>query len=351
MKRKINNIKPRKIAGLLFNTLVAFLLLFTVSSCGNKQKSGKTNFSKSLTVNDSIELLTGEIKQDSADASLWKKRAGLFLKNGNIDAAFRDLNKALEINRNDPELFILLSDIYFTLGDEKASISSIKKAIDLNPNNPDYYLKMAKFKLLMQKYETALAFADKVLTMDPENAQAFYIKAVSNLEQKDTANALKMMMVAANTDTSFFAANLNVAVLLDEKNDSTAVIYYKKALRNKPANLIAEYSLALFYQELGQYKKALQTYKNLVSKHPEHAQSYYNQGYIYLTEFLNYPKALEMFNKAIEANPNYTEAVYNLGRTYEAMGDTIKAMEKYRQALKLTTNYPLAIEGLNRLEE
>jgi tetratricopeptide (TPR) repeat protein len=107
----------------------------------------------------------------------------------------------------------------------------------------------------------------------------------------------------------------------------------------------------MFYQKHGKFDQALKTYAHITEQNPAHAQSFFNQGYIYLTEFLNYKKAVEMFQKAIEADPNYTEAVYNLGRTYEAMGDTLKAKEKYREALKLTTNYPLAIEGLNRLEE
>ena len=352
MKKITNIIKPRIInTGFIIITLLFFGLSLFVTSCGNKTNKNKTDFSKAQSVSDSIVLMTNQIKHDSANADLWKKRASLYLKKGNVDAAFRDLNSALELNNKDPESFILLSDIYFAIGQENNSISSIKKAIDLDPTNPDYYLKMAKFKLMLGNFESAIAFADKVLSMKPENSEAFYVKAISNLELKDTTNAMQMIMVAANLDTTFFAANLNAAVLLDNDNDTTAIKYYKRALNTKPDNLITEYSLAMFYQKQGQFKKALETYKSLTSKHPDYSQSYYNQGYIYFTEYLDFKKALEMFNKAVETDPNYTEAVYNLGRVYEAMGDTLKAKEKYREALKLTTNYELAIEGLNRLEK
>jgi tetratricopeptide (TPR) repeat protein len=332
--------------------VLTVIVLSFLSSCGGtKKKKDEVDFSRSVSVSDSVDLLTSQIKKDSSDAGLWKERAGLYLKKGNIDAAFRDLNSALELDKNDPELYILLADIYFAIGKEDNSLSAIKKAIDLDPKNPDYYLKMAKFKLMLQKYRTAEAFADKVISLDPENAQALYVKAIAALEQHDTIRALRMMKIATNLDTNFFAANLNVAVILDARDDSGAIKYYKRALRIKPDNLITEYSLAMFYQKQGNFKKALETYEHNVAIHPEHAQSYYNMGYIYLTEYLDYNKAVEMFGKAIEADPDYTEAVYNLGRTYEAMGDTVRAMEKYRQALKLTTNYQLAIDGLNRLEK
>ena len=361
MKRTISKKRLFKNFGILISGLFkqpfniffpfSFVAILFFASCGNKTKSEKTDFSKAQGVVDSIELLTNQIKKDSSDYKLWEERAALYLKKGNVDASFRDLNSALDLNSKDPQLYILLADVYFAIGQKKSSLSSIKKAIDLDPDNPDYYLKMAKFKLMLGNSESAEAFADKVLTLSPENSQAFYIKAVSNLELKDTANALKMILVAANIDTNFFAANLNAAVLLDYKKDSLAEVYYKRALRVKPDNLVTEYSLAMFYQRQGKFEKALETYKSVTSKHPSHSQSYYNEGYIYLTEYLDFDKAAGMFNKAIEIEPDFTEAVYNLGRTYEAMKDTAKAKEKYREALKLTTNYELAIEGLNRLEK
>lgn len=331
---------------ILITIFVSFLI-----SCNSESGKSKGDYKKSVSISDSIEYLTYQITQDSLDGELWKKRASLFIKKGNIDAAFRDINKGLELNPKDPELYMLLADVYFAIGQNDNSISAIRKAIELDPDNPDYYLKMAKFKLILEKYKTAKAFADKVLRLDPDNEQAYYIKSIAFLEEKDTVDALKYMKIAASVDTSFFAANLNVAVLLDAKKDSSAEEYYKRALKIKPENMIAEYSLAMLYQKEGKFEKALETYKSLVSKHPDNAQAYFNMGYIYLTENLDFENAEKMFEKAIEIKPDYTEAVYNLGRVYEAESDTVRAIEKYRQALKLTTNYPLAIDGINRLEK
>jgi len=203
-------------SGLLFGIVIIFLI-----SCNTTNK-GEKKFDKAITVNDSVTLITNKIKQDSSDYTLWKTRAYLYLKKGNVDVAFRDLNKALELNNTDPGLFILLSDIYFTIGKVDNSLSSIRKAIKLQPDNPAGYLKMARIKLILQKYPSATTFADKVLSLDANNPEAYYIKAISSLEQKDSVQALTFMKVAANLDTSFFAANLNIAVVLDAMNDTTA---------------------------------------------------------------------------------------------------------------------------------
>ncbi len=327
--------------------LAIFIVLFASCNSNNKPKK---KFSKALTENDSIELITGQIKLDSSDYTLWKNRARLYLKQGNVDVAFRDLNKALELNNTDPGLFIILSDLYFTIGKVDNSLSSIKKAIDLQPENPAGYLKMARVKLILQKYPSASAFADKVISLDANNPEAYYIKAISALEQKDSVQALTFMKVAANMDTAFFAANFNIAVVLDAMHDRTAGIYFKKAIGNKPDNALARYSLGMFYQKQKKFDSALAVYNRLIAIHPDNAEAYFNKGFIYLTEYLDFEKAIDAFSKAIEIKPDYTAAVYNLGRTYEVMGKKKLAEKKYREALKLTTNYPLAIDGLNRLE-
>ena len=331
-------------SGLAFGVLIAFF-----AAC-NSSKKPERKFDKAVTVNDSIVLITHKIEHDSSDYALWKTRAGLYMKQGNVDVAFRDLNRALELNHSDPDLFIILSDLYFTIGKVDNSLSSIKKAIDLQPDNPAGYLKMARVKLILQKYPSATAFADKVIALDADNPEAYYIKAISSLEQKDSVKALTFMKVAAQLDTGFFAANFNIAVVLDAMHDTTAGEYFRKSIRLKPDNVLARYSLGMFYQKQGKFDSALATYDRLIKWHPDNAEAHFNKGFIYLTEQMNFEKAANEFNKAIEIKPDYTAAVYNLGRTYEVMGKKMLAEEKYREALKLTTNYPLAIEGLNRLE-
>ncbi len=330
--------------------LLAGIIAILLIGCTGNNKTEK-KFQKAVTVNDSVTLITAQIKHDSSDYTLWKTRAKLYLKQGKVDVAFRDMNRALELNNTDPDLFIVLSDLYFTIGKVNNSVSSIKKAIDLQPDNPLGYLKMARVKLMLQKYPSALAFADKVISMDANNPEAYYIKAISLLEQKDSVQALTFMKVASKLDTGFFAANFNIGVVLAAMHDTAAAQYLKKSIRIKPDNILARYSLGMFYQKQGKYNKALTVYDSLLARHPDNAEAHFNKGFIFLTEYLDFAKAVAEFNKAIEIKPDYTAAVYNLGRTYEAMGKNKQAVKKYREALKLTTNYPLAIEGINRLEK
>jgi tetratricopeptide (TPR) repeat protein len=335
--------------GLIWLTGILGMFMF-LTSCGNSSNKSDKEYEHALNTDNSIQLLTEEIKQDSSNYDLWKKRASLYLEEGNVDFAFRDINRALELNKKDPALFLLLADVYFTIGKVENSLASIRKAISLAPDNQEGYMKMARVKLILRKYQSADSFADKVLTINPDNAEAYYIKGVSALEQRDSAGCIRLMKVAAALDTGFFAANLNLAVVLDAKNDASAVKYYKKAIEIKPDNMLALYSLAMLYQKEKQFKKALTAYDTLISRHPDNAEARFNKGYIFLTDYLEFEKAEQEFKKAIEIKPDYTEAVYNLGRVYEAMGDTAKAKEKYREALKLTTNYPMSIDALNRLE-
>ena len=72
------------------------------------------NDTLSVTEATEIEAVTDEIDDAPNDATLWFKRAGLWLKKGDVIAAISDYTRAAEIAPNDPkawkELFHLYSE-------------------------------------------------------------------------------------------------------------------------------------------------------------------------------------------------------------------------------------------------
>jgi len=91
-------------------------------------------------------------------------------------------------------------------------------------------------------------------------------------------------------------------------------------------------------------------YFDIIKKDPNYKFAYYNLGYIHLVYLEVYTESVKYFTKAIAIDPNYVEAYYNRGYAYELRGDITNARMDYEMALQLRTNYPLAIEGLNRLD-
>lgn len=339
----------RKYIGILF--CISIGLAFACSSSHDSKKQQQVKTELTNTEVDSIDLLTASIKLDSTNYQLFLRRAVFYVEKGKIDPALRDLMYALELNRDDPKIYLLLSDIYFLLEQPHNSIDALIKVLKIDPENETAYLKLAEIYLLKGEYTNAQQYTEKVIKQNSENAEAYYLKAISRIELGDSIDALNNLKISARLDTMNYMAYMQLAAIYDAKQEKLSIDYYLKALVSRPKDEKSMYLLGTAYQNNGLFDQALDTYQQLTSIYPNHINGHYNTGYIYLVELEDFPSAVQAFEEAISINGAFVQAVYNLGRTYEAMGLFDKARSQYRVSLQLLPNYPLAIKGLNRLDE
>ncbi len=327
---------------------ILLLAIISIIGCDNQSHKSESTNTEQI---DSIAFYSNLIIEDSLNERSFSKRARLYLQRGNIDPALRDIQAALKINPVNPELFIILSDIYQVLGQTDNSIASLKKAIKLNPKNVVPYLKLSETYLLLNDSRTAIRYADEAISHNRKNAESYYVKAMGLMEKKDTNNAITNLRISANLDSNNYMTYMQLAAIYTKRKDSLSKQYFNKALKINPGDERALYYLGMYYQEHKLYNKAIETFTKLTGNHPDNKRAFYNMGYIYLVEFEDLEKAKFMFETAISISPGYIEAVYNLGRTLEAMGDYNSARKQYWNAVEILPNYPLAVQGLNRLDD
>jgi len=325
--------------------LGSLLIVFLLFSCSND------NQENNVVIDDPLEFLNSEISKHPEDYKLYAQRASIYLEQGKLDPALRDLNIAINLKPDDSDLYVILADIYFIMGNKENSISSLEKSISLDSDNELPLVKLSELYLLTGEYQKAQLYADRALLINLNIAEPYYFKAMAMLEMGDTTNSIINLKIASNIDTQNFAANMQLGIIYYTINDSISEVYLKKAIANQPDNSSALYYLGMLYQDNNKFDKALNVYTDLINNTNSKKRAYYNSAYIYLVELNDYERAEEMFLEAIAIDPNFVEAVYNLGRTYEAQSNYNMARQYYEKALIILPNYPLAIQGLNRLDQ
>lgn len=333
-----------------FINILFFVFLLSVIGCQSGGSDKTADEEKAVTVADSVEVLTNLISFDSANYQLFSQRSRLYLKKGQVDQAFRDLSYAIDMNPTDPELFILLGDIYFIIGKKDNCLSSYRKATELDPQSEKPLLKLAETHLILKEYDQASSYINRTLILNVNNPVAYYLKGIYEMETGDTVSALLDLKIAGNLDTTYYESFMQIGVLYNAMNDSLAIDYYKLALKAIPDEERALFLMGVSYQNNNNFEQALETYQKIASLYPSNQFAFFNTGYIYMVEMMDFENAKEAFRQAIAIDPDYVDAVYNLGRIFEETGEYDLAKTQYRQALELETNYPLAIEGLNRLD-
>ena len=327
-----------------------FLGLMALSACrsGGDGAGQKTD---SDTTRMRLEVLNQQIEDDAENPELYNRRAKYLLVDHQFDKALKDIKKAISLDDKMTSYYITLSDIYLLMGQTEISRDGLKKAIALNPRDKEALLKLAKLYLIVKDYPNCYATIKQLLDVDKSFADAYYTRAIGLLEQGDTIHAVDDLMQAVDKNQQYYEAYIQLGELHSIKKSALAELYLKNALNIRPQSREALYMLGLFYQESGQYTKAIATYQNLGKVDTSFREVPYNIGYIYLVYLNDFSRAIPFFTESLKKDPGYYQAYFNRGYAYELLGEYKNAMEDYQRSLKIMVNYDKAIEGLNRLDK
>lgn len=332
---------------------LSLLVVAALAACGDKPKPTETNNGENDTVmlSNAVSMFSDSIAMDSTRADLYLKRAQAYLANEQVGAAMIDINKALQLDPNNVDTYLLLANVYYMLGDDSNISTTLNKAAEIAPSDTRPLVKLGELNLLQQNFNLAAAYIDKALKVDAYNPQAYFVKGMYFITaEQDTVNALKSFQLAYEQDGNFYDAVEQICRIYAVQNPPYTMEYLRNVQKQFPEHANARYELALYLQNHGEPEEALLHYDTLLMDNPNNYIVLFNKGYVSFIYLQDNQTALEYFEKALQVNPDYLDALYNKGRVLEQMGDYVKSAEVYKQVLDKQTNYQLAIDALNRIQ-
>ena len=84
-------------------------------------------------------------------------RGNAYLIRGNFNPALQDFNKAVELDPNDANAYIIRGDAYLEKGDFDQALQDFNRAIELHPENAEAYVIRGSTWLYRQEWEKAKA--------------------------------------------------------------------------------------------------------------------------------------------------------------------------------------------------
>jgi len=261
------------------------------------------------------------------------------------------VNDALELDPQNLDYMLTLSDVYLQMGNGDQVVSVLHKAIDLYPGDPKPYLQMGELYIVLENYRLAFDYLNKAVELDNADPEPFFMKGLALLETGDTLQAIENFQSSVEKDQNYIKAYVQLGNIMLLLNNRLAVNYYENAYALDPTSADIMYMLGFSRQQFGLYDDAVAIYNELLVLDSSHFLAEYNLGYVDLMFMDDYLSAIEHFSRAIDLYPDYFDAYYNRGLCYEILGELDSARENYEKALKIEVNYPKAIEGLNRLDK
>ena len=200
-------------------------------------------FNKALALNDIKEY-------ESADATFrelleyypgfdngYLGRARMYLCTGDTAAATADIEKALSINKDALNAYIMRADISISgKKDYEAALKDIDEAIRLQPRLAGLYINRAFLRYSLDSYTGAMEDYDHALSLDPYNSVALF----------------------------------NRGLLLAEVNaNDLALLDFTKVLEQDPDDFRALYNRALIYRAKGMTSEAIADINRVAAQFPD----------------------------------------------------------------------------------
>ncbi len=185
-------------------------------------------------------------------------RAGLLLRDMELEAADKQLDLALEINPRDLEALSVRVAVRFLADDEKGMARAEKAVLTENPRFSRMYSIVATYAEWEHRYEELVKFADAALRINPDDAYAYATRGLNLLRTGNEREGLAALAQAWSRDRYnvhvFNTLNLYEDVISKEYESTEAPPFRLRTQRDEK-EVLETYALPLLKRAYADMQK------------------------------------------------------------------------------------------------
>tara|TARA_B100000886_G_scaffold300391_1_gene229389 strand:- start:35 stop:898 length:864 start_codon:yes stop_codon:yes gene_type:complete len=243
--------------------------------------------------------------------------------------------ESLSIGKNAYQL------LYF--GQYEQSLNLAKLAVQINKNDEKLWLILAEAQVANKMYKNALFSLNKAQKINPKNSETYFSKSniylkISKLKNAKTTLENVLRIESNNHKAIFRLGN----ILLMEKNYTEAIKLFDKSVQIKPNFWQAINNLGLAYFEKNNINQSTKLFEKAISIE-DNAEPLL--GLASCLRIKDIKLALQLAKKALNKNPNYVNYDY---RKEQLWGEKLQtSTELLLQNKELQTDVILAKSKIN----
>jgi putative PEP-CTERM system TPR-repeat lipoprotein len=291
---------------------------------------------------DAIAIVTQLLKNSFLNARYLDIRANLYLAQGNLAAARKDLLTLFSLYKDDSFQLLNLMLLQKRADDFANARKSIERAISISPN--EYVIRREYTKLLIQTFDLQLAnkeleklYQDFPVIADTDVLKGDYLVGQKKLEEASNyyLDAVEKQNLFAQAMTkSYQLAQLGY-------NEERFVKLFESILTDDERSDLARNLLGDYYSKNGMFTLAKQHYSQIIK----------NNSYTFLPIVMNnlaniylqedkINTAYDLANKAFVLSPNNPNILDTLGWTLSLQGKYDEALSLLRKSFAMNTATP-----------
>lgn len=214
-------------------------------------------------------VLSGWLQHNSPDPEVLRAFADMALYTRQYDVAVGALNRLLQMDRYDAELYYWKARNQRLKGDTALAVSSYQTAIELDPELEPAYLELGVM-LAASGDERGLRYLENVLAMNDSSLVARYQIAKFHQDQGHFADAVDGYEALVRLDPQNSDALYNLGTIWYGADSlEKALRLFDLSVRVDPARAMAHYAKGLTAHALGRKEEALRFTRQALNLDPE----------------------------------------------------------------------------------
>ena len=298
-----------------------------------------------------IELFSGAIALRGDAMIGYLKRGEAYRRRDDLEAALRDLRRAVDLDRSATRPRELLGDVNYARSRFVPAAEHYEAYVRLDDSSPRVLYKLALARYRGGQPTLAITWLARAIALDDKFAEAHYLLGLCQRDAQRPAAAQASLVKAIELAPTMVAAREELADLYDKLHRSDDAIEQREALRVLDPSTSRDVTLGLAYATAGQTERAIVTLRHAAERQPSNRFTYVALGRVWLEtaqarggDRIELGKAIEALEEAV--NPAHgqetSEGLMLLGRALLLQGDVERAENVLRQSVGKLPVDPLA---------
>lgn len=298
--------------------------------------------------NGELALLLSRQAQISDSASPYPilLEAEILLKSGQIHDSLAAIDRAIKVAPDYRPPYLLGGSIKISLGQTKEAAGYLRNAVRLEPGKEDAVLRLVTALMQLFEYEESVTVLKELIKETPGSAVGNYYlgKVYSQMKLYREATGYYQRALVLRPD--FIQAAIDMAISYEALGEyDKAITTYKDVLEDAENRApLIQHLIQLFIQNR-RYEEALVYLDRLHEMGIATAETNRKAGLIYL-ELERYDEAIKVFTEMLATDPETHQIRLYLADAFEGKGDLARAVDEFKKIPVDASVYPEAIGHL-----
>ena len=271
----------------------------------------------------------------------------LAIQSKSYKEAISHLQKLITDNGESSNLKAQIGILHHASGDSKKGKNILRNLFDKKELNAQYSLSLFEIYFEIKDNISAAKISDEIITSFPEDWRGYYSRSLVFMDEDEYKSAINILDPISETFSNIFSIQYILGLCYSRiKMSDEAIGFYNRALTIRPNSINVLHSIAILYDEIGEWIKSDKIYDQLIKNNPNDAQAYNNYAYSLVERNIDLQRALSYAKKAVKLEPENPSYLDTIGWAYYKMNNIKKARAFIEQSIEIEGDNSVVLEHL-----